>query len=52
MKFTPRSEIVYMDEDPASGNVEICPEIRRALLGEKAGKPLAKSKKMGLKKWL
>jgi len=39
-EFTKRSEVGYMDEDPASGNPEICREIRAALAGRKVGKPI------------
>jgi len=52
MEFTKRSEVGYMDEDPASGNPEICPEIRAALAGRKVGKPLSVKEKVGLERWL
>jgi len=54
MEFTKRSEVGYMDEDPASGNPGICREIRAALAGRRVEKPLAeKDKKKGnLEDWL
>ncbi len=52
MEFIPRKEIGWLDEEPDSGDPEICKEIRAAMIGQEVEKPLPVKDKRGLEKWL